>query len=97
MLPPWNIAPSAANTPMKKAARIVGSAFAPTAGANGGEFDDAPSAHAIPRLAITATTTTSSGAEVCKTGMNATTAHSGVVRPRRATRLTDHRNGSPWL
>jgi hypothetical protein len=38
---------------------MVGTAFAPTAGANGGELDDAPSAHAIERLAITATPTMS--------------------------------------
>ncbi|GAA0222795.1 hypothetical protein GCM10009000_042030 [Halobacterium noricense] len=43
---------------MKNAARIVGIAFAPTAGANGGELLDAPSAHAIKKLASIATKTT---------------------------------------
>ncbi|GAA0458564.1 hypothetical protein GCM10008985_13500 [Halococcus dombrowskii] len=52
---------------MKKAARIVGSAFAPTAGAKGGEFDEAPSAHAIPRLASTAAPATSSDADAWRT------------------------------
>jgi len=36
---------------MSKAARIVGTAFAPTAGANGGEFELAPSVHDMNRQA----------------------------------------------
>jgi hypothetical protein len=43
---------------MKKAARIVGRAFAATAGANGGELLLAPTAQAIASPAITATATT---------------------------------------
>jgi hypothetical protein len=53
--PPCVSAPSAANTPIRKAARIVEMASAPIAGANGGELLFAPTAHAVARLVSVAT------------------------------------------
>lgn len=47
---------------MRSAARIVGMAFAPIAGANGGELLLAPSAHAIERQAMMATPTSAANA-----------------------------------
>jgi len=49
MLPPRMSAPAAASRPMTNAARIVEMAFAPIAGANGGELLLAPSTHAMNR------------------------------------------------
>jgi len=45
--PPCVSAPAAARMPIRNAARIVDTAFAPIAGANGGELLLAPSDHAI--------------------------------------------------
>jgi hypothetical protein len=57
MLPPCVSAPSAARIPMRKAARIVEMAFAPIAGAKGGELLFAPSVQAVTRLVIVARAT----------------------------------------
>src|SRR6056297_1093551 len=57
MLPPCVSAPNAARIPMRNAARIVDTALAPMAGANGGELLFAPSVHAGPRLTTVATPT----------------------------------------
>src|SRR6056297_2311435 len=57
MLPPCVSAPAAARMPMRNAARIVETALAPIAGANGGELLFAPSVHAVPRLVAVATVT----------------------------------------
>jgi len=55
--PPCVSAPAAAKIPIRNAARIVETALAPIAGANGGELLFAPSDHAINNELIVANTT----------------------------------------
>jgi hypothetical protein len=79
--PPCVSAPRAARMPMRNAARIVLMAFAPMAGANGGEFEFAPSAHAVTRLVTVASATSAQKT----TSTTATTG--GLAVPRRRTWL----------